>query len=71
MADEVVDVTRDATPLGEQRLACKLLPRPLELGSELCLANQGSTERPRKGDPQHPDGDVDLGRILDQGDGDG
>jgi hypothetical protein len=71
MAHEVVDVPRDTTPLGKQRLPGKLPPRRLELGSELSLANEGTTERPRKSDAQHPDGNVDLGRILDQGDSDG
>ena len=60
---EVVDVTRDPTPLGEQRLPGQLAPRGVELGRELRVVREGSADHPGEDDAHDPVGDGDLGRV--------
>ena len=64
VADEVVDVAGDPTPLGEKRLLGQLPPGALELGGQVHLPSQCATDDPGEGDAQDPDVDGDLGRVL-------
>jgi hypothetical protein len=67
VSDEVVDVTSDATPLGQQRLPGELAPGGLQLGRQLSLANEDTAEEPRADDADDPDDPGSLGLVLDQG----
>ena len=48
---KVVDVTRDLTPLGEQRLLGELAPCRYELLRQLTVTRQGAAGEPRKAVP--------------------
>jgi hypothetical protein len=47
VADEVVNVPRDLTPLGDQRLLSQLTPGVLKLLGESLLANERAGDHPR------------------------
>ena len=65
VADEVVNVTRDLSPLGDHRTLRQLAPRLRELIGEALLANERSRQDPGEGDPHDPDRDRHLRRLLD------
>jgi hypothetical protein len=67
VADEVVNVPRDLTPLGNQRLLSQLTPGVLKLLGEPLLANERAGDHPREQDAHDPDRDGHLGGVLDQG----
>jgi hypothetical protein len=67
VAHEVVYVTRDLTPLGDQRLLSQLAPGVFELIRELLLPNESARHGPWEGDAHDPDGDGHLRRVLHHG----
>ena len=68
VADEVVHVAGDPAPLGQHGLLRQLAAGGAELCGELPLTVHHAAHEPRKHDPQHPDLDMDLGRVLDEAD---
>ena len=66
VSDEVVDVARDPTPLGQNGLLRELASGGVKLGRELALASGRAADEPRESDAHDPDADEDLGRVLDQ-----
>ena len=67
MPHEVVDVSRDPPPLGEQRLLGQLAPRRLELCRHLPVAREGAADDPGEDGAHDPVGDADLGRVQGHG----
>jgi hypothetical protein len=68
VSDEVVHVPRDLSAFGQPLVLGQLAPRVLELRRELLLPDEHAGQGPREADPEDPDGDGNLGRVLREGD---